>query len=115
GSDNQQVISSLSASPAYFTTAGVRQTVAASTAAPGTSLAALVQGGIPVGSNAMVSGESVAPLSGVSSSPIYAPLSNTLSATETPSVPIPLPLFLFGSGFAALLGVKKRTSADAAA
>ena len=114
GSDNQQVIAANSAAPAYFTiTATGAGQAAEAASAPGPGLAALVQWGVPVGSGAMVSGESVAPLSGASSSPIETPLvimnqsSGNTSQKATP-VPIPLPFFLTGSGLAALLAFKRR-------
>lgn len=106
GSDSQQVISSVSASPPYFTFAGANRTAAEATTA-GPNLAALVQWGIPVGSGAVVSGESVAPLQAVSSDPI---LTSTGTGPITPAapVPVPLPFFLFGSGLTALFGFKRR-------
>ncbi len=119
GSDNQQVIAAASASPPYFTTSatGASQAVEAGSA-PGPGLASLVQWGVPVGSSAVVSGESVAPLSETSSSPIvtnsnqlYTPIvqpSEAPQTPETPSVPIPLPVFLIGPGLAALLAFKRR-------
>ena len=116
GSNDKQVIVSTSAAPPYFSgtisisgTGGATRTVAE----PGLAALTLSGGSIPVGSGAVVSGESVAPLSGVSSSPIQTPIivvnqSSGKTTPQTPNVPIPLPFFLFGSGLAALLGLKRR-------
>ncbi len=112
GSNDQRVIASTSASPAYSMTSGGGQSANAFAASSGSSLAALAQWGVPVGSGAVVSGESVAPLSGMSSSPIVSNTSYSGGFTPPteppPSVPIPLPFFLTGSGLIALLCLKKR-------
>jgi len=119
GSNDKQVIASTSAAPPYFipTIIGTGTSGAAQTpTGPGLAALSMTAGGIPVGSGAVVSGESVAPLSSFSSSPIETPIivvnqssgQSSGNITQETPVPIPLPFFLAGSGLAALLGLKRR-------
>ena len=114
GSDSKEVVASVSAASPYFNAPHTGQQAETAGAAP--PLATFAAGNVVIGSGAVVSGESVAPLAGVSSSPIVSNTNSTpivvvqdiIQPQET-VVPIPLPFFLFGSGLASLMAFKRRT------
>jgi hypothetical protein len=107
GSDDQEVISSVSSASPYFNTSpALRQSETVEAAPP---RAAAIGGNIVIGSGAVVSGESVAPLSGISSSPIVTDSDVTVIVQPAAPVPLPLPFLLFGSGLATLIAIRRRS------
>ena len=99
GTDNRGTISAISRSADIAAATGGDLLVF-----PAAGLAAAVQGHF-VGSGAVVGVASIAPMQGGSSSPSV--IQNNIVSTEQ-SVPLPLPIFLTGSGLVALLGLRKR-------
>lgn len=98
GTDNEQTIIALSRSQAFVMAAGNERIVL-----PDARLVADVQGHF-VGSGTVLGDTSVAPIQSTSSNPYLIQTSSSAS----PSIPIPLPFLLTGSGLAVLLALKKR-------
>ena len=96
GTDNKQTIAALSRSVAYVA-AAIGGNIVLSDA----GLAAAAIQGHFVGSGAVVGSADIAPMQGASSSPSFIP-------PPKADVPLPLPIFLTGSGLVALLGLRKR-------
>jgi hypothetical protein len=74
---------------------------------PGAGLAASVQGYF-VGGGAVVGSAEFAPVQAASGDSIVIQPKGSNDKPTPPTVPLPLPFFLTGSGLAALLGLKKR-------
>jgi len=104
GTDNGQTISSLSRSGSEAFTAAVGGD---RFVLPNAGPAAYVQGYF-VGSGAVVGSAEFAPIQAASADSIVIQSKSKNVTPTPPTVPLPLPFFLFGSGLAALLGVRKR-------
>ena len=100
GTDNPGTISAISRSVDIVAARGGDLLVF-----PVAGLAAAAVQGHFVGSGAVVGSASIAPMQGATSSPSV--IQNTI-VTPKADVPLPLPIFLTGSGLVALLGLRKR-------